>query len=149
LIGVGSLDPEQITELVLLKSAGPSKAHGNLEPGLLSETLNDSFKADRCDLLVRSLEVHEQNNLCPWGQGLLHGYSCPANSNVVKHALHFCLVVWSIGKMHSYRASNLEPPLFAHGVGLSNFVQAITEADHFRVVSFLNRGEGKNNRLSV
>jgi hypothetical protein len=149
LIGVGSLYPEQITELVLLKSAGPSEAHGDLEPGLLFGTLNDSFKADRCDLFVRSLEVHEQNNLCPWGQGLLHCYSGPANSNVVKHALHFCLVVWSIGKMDSYRASDLEPPLFAHGVCLSAFVQAITNADHFGVVSFLNVGGGKNNRLSV
>ena len=149
MIGVGSLYPEQITELVVLKSAGPSEAYGDLESGLLSETLNGSFKADRRDLFVRTLEVHEQNNPCPWYQGLLQCYSGPANSNVVKHALHFCLVVWSIGKMDSYRASDLEPPLFAHGVSLSAFVQAITEADHFRVVSFLNVGEGKNNRLSV
>jgi hypothetical protein len=51
--------------------------------------------------------------------------------------------------MDSHRAPDLEPPLFAHGAVLSNFVQAITEADHFQVESFLNVGEEKNNRLLV
>jgi hypothetical protein len=148
-IRVGHLDPEQIAELVLLKSAGPTEAHGHLESGLLPETLNDSFKADRRDLFVRILKVHVQNDLCPWDQRLLQCYSRPADPNVVKHALHFCLVVWSIGKVDSHRASDLESPLFAHGVGLSNFVQAITEAAHFRLISFVIARGKKNNRLSV
>jgi hypothetical protein len=148
LISVGRLDPEQVTKLVLLKSAGPSEAHGHLEPGLLLETLDDSFKADRRDLFVRILEVYVQNDFCSRDQGLLQSYSRPADSNVVKHALHFCLVIWSIGKEDGHRASDLESPLFAHGVGLS-FAQAITVAARFRLISFVIAQGGKDNRLSV
>jgi hypothetical protein len=97
LISVRRFHPGQIAELVPLKSAGPSEAQGDLEAGLLSETLNDPFKADRCNSFVWSLKVHEQNNLCPGDNRLPQRYSCPTNSNVVKHALHFCMVAWSIG----------------------------------------------------
>jgi hypothetical protein len=96
LIGVGDLCCVETTELLLQESTRPSEAHGYFESWLLFETLDDSFKAHRCDSFVWTPKVHKQNNLCAAYYGLVQLQSGSANANVAKHPLDFRLVVRSI-----------------------------------------------------
>jgi len=127
----------EITELLLQESTRPSKAHGYFESWLLFEPLNDSFKADRCDLFVWSPKVHEQNNLGASYDGLLQLQCGSANSNVVKHPLDFRLVVGSIGKTDGHGTSDLKPSLLAYAVGHFLVVHATPPASRLKGPLFM------------
>ena len=96
LSGVGNLRCLEIAELLLQKSPRPPEAHGYFESWLLFKTLDDSFKAHRCDLFIWSPKVHKQNDLCAAYYGFLQLQSGPTNAYVAKHPSDFRLVICSI-----------------------------------------------------